>query len=105
MPRLVRRMARTAAVVGTAAAVSNSVSHKQQAAQPAPPPADAAPPAEQQQPAAVLAPEAASQAAAEPVGVDTNDKLAQLKELGELKTTGVLTDAEFETQKQKILGS
>jgi len=37
--------------------------------------------------------------------VDTNDTLAQLKQLGELKTAGVLTDAEFEAQKQKILGS
>jgi hypothetical protein len=34
-----------------------------------------------------------------------NDTLAQLKQLGELKTQGVLTDAEFETQKQTILGS
>ena len=33
----------------------------------------------------------------------TDDKLAQLKELGELKTSGVLTEAEFEDQKAKIL--
>jgi hypothetical protein len=33
----------------------------------------------------------------------TDDKLAQLKELGELKSSGVLTDAEFEAQKAKIL--
>jgi hypothetical protein len=32
-----------------------------------------------------------------------DDKLAQLKQLGELKTAGVLTDAEFEVQKDKIL--
>jgi hypothetical protein len=32
-------------------------------------------------------------------------KLAQLKELGELKTQGVLTEAEFEAQKTKILNS
>jgi hypothetical protein len=33
----------------------------------------------------------------------TDDKLEQLKQLGELKTSGVLTDAEFEAQKAKIL--
>jgi hypothetical protein len=33
-----------------------------------------------------------------------SQKLAQLKELGELKSQGVLTDAEFETQKRRILG-
>jgi hypothetical protein len=32
-------------------------------------------------------------------------KLAQLKSLGELKTQGVLSDAEFEAQKQRILQS
>jgi hypothetical protein len=34
-----------------------------------------------------------------------SDKLAQLKQLGELKASGVLTEAEFEAQKAKILGS
>jgi hypothetical protein len=29
--------------------------------------------------------------------------LQQLKELGDLRTSGVLTEAEFETQKAKIL--
>jgi hypothetical protein len=32
-----------------------------------------------------------------------DNKLAQLKQLGELKQAGVLTDAEFEVQKDKIL--
>jgi hypothetical protein len=40
-----------------------------------------------------------------PAAPSTDDKLAQLKELGELKTAGVLTDAEFEVQKEKILQS
>jgi hypothetical protein len=31
------------------------------------------------------------------------DPLEQLKQLGELRTAGVLTDAEFEAQKAKIL--
>ncbi len=99
MPGLVRGVARTAVIAGTATAVSNRVSRRQmgrwqdqadqqaaeqQAAQPqyAPPP----PPA----PAAAEAP-------------SMDDKLEQLKQLGELKTAGVLTDAEFEAQKARIL--
>jgi uncharacterized protein YnzC (UPF0291/DUF896 family) len=33
-----------------------------------------------------------------------DDKIAQLKELAGLKDAGVLTEAEFEAQKAKILG-
>jgi len=33
-----------------------------------------------------------------------SEKLAQLQQLGELKSQGVLTEAEFEAQKQRILG-
>jgi hypothetical protein len=33
----------------------------------------------------------------------TTDRLEQLKTLGELRQSGVLTDAEFEAQKAKIL--
>ena len=33
------------------------------------------------------------------------DKLSQLKKLGELRQSGVLTEAEFEMEKQKILNS
>jgi hypothetical protein len=32
-------------------------------------------------------------------------KLAQLQQLGELKAQGILTEAEFEAQKNKILAS
>ena len=39
-----------------------------------------------------------------PSGGTTDDKLAQLKQLGQLHESGVLTDAEFEAAKQKILG-
>jgi len=88
---LIRGVARTAVIAGTATAVSNRVSRRQAnrwAAQDQqsydqqqqyyeePPPAPAAP---------------------EP------DPLEQLQKLGELKAAGVLTDAEFEVQKQKIL--
>ena len=80
---LLRGVARVAVISGTATAVSNRVSRRQadrwsqedqgQYQEPAP----AAPPAA--------------------------DPLEELKKLGELKTAGVLTDAEFEAQKAKIL--
>jgi hypothetical protein len=38
-----------------------------------------------------------------PAASSTEDRLKQLKELGELKASGVLTEAEFEAQKAKIL--
>ncbi len=88
MPGLIRGVARTAVVAGTATHVSNNVSRRQAnkwAAQneqaqpeqqyaPPPPPAPAAP-----------------------------DPIAQLKELGELHASGVLTDEEFAAQKAKLL--
>ena len=91
MPGLLRGIARTAAVAGTATAVSNRVSRRQynrwadqdqqqydqqQAAQPAPPP-----------PAAAPAP----------------DRMTQLKQLGDLKAQGVLTEEEFNAEKARIL--
>ena len=94
MPGLIRGVARTAVVAGTATAVSGRVSRRQQgkwAAQ------------EQQQQQAEAPPAAPAPVAAPPQGGDMDDKLAQLKQLGELKTAGVLTDAEFEVQKDKIL--
>jgi hypothetical protein len=95
MPGLLGGIARTAVVAGTATAVSNRVSRRQanrwaqqddqqyaqqQYAQPqyeqAPPPAPAA-----------------------------SDTVSQLKDLADLKAQGILTDAEFEAQKAKILAS
>jgi hypothetical protein len=38
-----------------------------------------------------------------PAGI-SNDAIDQLKELGQLRDSGVLTDAEFAAQKQKLLG-
>ena len=91
MPGLLGGIARTAVVAGTATAVSNRVSRRQanrwaqqeqqQYAQPqyeqAPPPAPAAAP----------------------------DTVSQLKDLADLKAQGILTDAEFQAQKAKILAS
>ena len=40
-----------------------------------------------------------------PVSTDMGDKLVQLKQLGDLRASGVLTDAEFEVQKASILSA
>ena len=93
MPRLMRTVARTAAVAGTATAVSNRVSRRQANRW-----SDQAEAQAAEQQAAV--PQAPPAGTAEP---STDDKLAQLKELGELKTSGILTEEEFEAQKAKIL--
>jgi hypothetical protein len=89
MPGLLRGMARTAVVAGTATAVSNRVSRRQgerwaeqeTAAAPAP-----APPAP--------TPTAPAQA---------SSPIEQLKELAALHDQGVLTDEEFAAQKAKLL--
>jgi Short C-terminal domain len=99
MPGLIRGVARTAAIAGTATAVSNRVSRRQagrwaeQEQQQAPP--------QQYAPEPQYAPP--PQAAPQPQGADMDAKLAQLKELGALKEAGVLSDYEFESQKQRIL--
>ena len=94
MPGLLRGVARTAVIAGTATSVSNRVSRRQgqrwaqqeeqQMAQQAPAPVAAAP-----------APPAAG-------GQSTID---QLKELGELKAQGILTEEEFTAQKAKLLNA
>jgi hypothetical protein len=83
---LLRGVARTAVIAGTATAVSNRVSRRQadRWAQ-----EDQGQEQQYQEPAPAAAPAA--------------DPLEQLKQLGELKASGVLTDAEFEAQKAKIL--
>ncbi|MBD3927123.1 SHOCT domain-containing protein [Nocardioides cavernae] len=94
MPGLIRGVARTAAIAGTATAVSNRVSRRQAgrwAAQ------------EQQQYAQEPPPQQYAPPPPPPAQTGMDDKLAQLKELGELKTAGVLSDLEFEQQKARIL--
>jgi hypothetical protein len=83
---LLRGVARTAVIAGTATAVSNRVSRRQ---------AERWSQEDQQQYGGYE--EAPAPAAAAP------DPLEQLKQLGELKAQGVLTEAEFEAQKAKIL--
>lgn len=84
---LLRGVARTAVIAGTATAVSNRVSRRQANRW-----------AAEDQPQEQYY-EQAPPAAAEPAP----DPLEQLKQLGELKAQGVLTEAEFEAQKAKIL--
>ncbi len=100
MPGLIRGMARTAAIAGTATAVSGRVqrrqaekfasrdaqiyaereaAYQQQTAPPPPPPAAA------------------------PAPAGGGDMIEQLKQLGELHAQGILTDEEFAAQKAKLL--
>ena len=91
---LIGGMARTAVVAGTATAVSNRVSRRQAnrwAAQEQPQQEYAAPPPPPPPPAA------------QPAASSQSDMLDALQKLGELKSAGVLTEAEFEYQKGRIL--
>ncbi|MFF0157927.1 SHOCT domain-containing protein [Streptomyces sp. NPDC005263] len=94
MPGLIRGVARTAVVAGTATAVSNRVSRRQQGRW-----------AEQASQEAPQQQVRYSEPAAAPPSDDMSSKIDQLKQLGELKSQGVLTEAEFETQKSRILSS
>ncbi len=79
MPGLLRGVARTAVVAGTATAVSNRVSRRQGERWAAE--------NEAQQPSS---------------GAD--DQVAQLQQLASLKEQGILTQEEFDAKKQQILG-
>jgi len=97
MPGLIRGVARTAVIAGTASAVGGRVNHRQQekwAAQ------DQQQYAQQQQQQQQYAPPPP----AAPAAPAENDTIAQLKQLGELHEQGILTDEEFAAQKAKILG-
>ncbi len=90
MPGLLRGIARTAVVAGTATAVSNRVSRRQaerwqsQGSSNEPEPA-------YQEPAPQYAPPPAP------------DPIQQLKDLADLKAQGILTEEEFAAQKARIL--
>lgn len=118
MPGLIRGVARTAAIAGTATAVSNRVSRRQagrwadqeqqQYEQAAPPPQYQQPVYQEPPPPPPPVPVAVVQqpvAPPPPASPDMDAKLAQLQQLGELKAQGILTDVEFEIQKQRILSS
>lgn len=111
---LLRGMARTAVVAGTATAVSNRVSRRQanrwqqqsdaeayNQQQYAPPPQQYAPPPQQQY---SPPPQQYSAAPAPAPGGMDDDTISQLKKLGELHSSGILTDDEFANAKAKLLG-
>jgi hypothetical protein len=100
---------KTAATVAVASSVHGRVQRRQQnrwaaqdpanaaaAAAPPPPPQYAAPAPQQPVPPP-------QQPAASAQSADMGDRLAQLKQLGELFSAGILTQAEFEQQKARIL--
>lgn len=96
MPGLVRGMARTAAVVGTATATRNAV-NRRQADKNAQAYAHAMDTAYAQAQPAAMAP-VPQQGAVE------EDVITQLERLGALKAQGLLTEEEFAAQKAKIMG-
>lgn len=94
MPGLLRGMARTAVVAGTATAVSNRVSRRQARRWGYQDPY-AAPAYDEPEPAPAPAPAPAATGA---------DPIAQLRELAKLRDDGILTDEEFAAEKRKLLG-
>ncbi len=120
-PGLMGTMARTAVVAGTATVVAGSVSQhgQQKAAQ-----QQQAAAAQQQQEAAqqqAMIDQAAAQAAAQtaaqlqaqqpaaqpaaPPAAAPEDRMAKIKELGEMRSQGLLTDEEFAAEKARILAT
>lgn len=100
MPGLIRGVARTAVVAGTASGVAGRVQRRQArkfADQ------DAQTYAQQQQAYDQYAPPP-QQYAPQPAA-PAPDPIQQLKQLGELRDQGILTEEEFAAQKAKILGS
>ncbi len=113
MPGLVRGMARTAAVVGTATATRNAVNRRQaeknmaayqnavdstSSQQPQQQVVYAEPPPQQ---VVYAAPPQVAPATAAPT---QDDVITQLERLGALKAQGILTEEEFAAQKAKLLG-
>ena len=95
MPGLMRGMARTAAVVGTATATRNAVNRRG---------AEKNAQAQAQADAAYV--QTVQQAAPPPPPAPSpeEDVITQLERLGALKAQGILTEEEFAAQKTKLLG-
>ena len=91
MPGLLRGVARTAVIAGTATSVSNRVSRRQGQRW-----------AQQEGYGQTAYAEPAAPAPAAPAAAD--DPVAKLRELGELHQSGVLNDEEFSAAKAKLLG-
>jgi|tagenome__1003787_1003787.scaffolds.fasta_scaffold20971014_4 hypothetical protein len=97
MPGLLRGVARTAVVAGTATAVSNRVSRRQANRWSS----DGSYPPQQQQQQYEQAPPPQQYA---PAPEEAPDPVAQLRELAKLRDDGILTEEEFAAEKHKILG-
>ncbi|MFF3332844.1 SHOCT domain-containing protein [Streptomyces sp. NPDC002888] len=95
MPGLLRGVARTAVISGTATAVSNRVSRRQAGRW-----------AQQDYERQSVAQQdvGTAPATSQPPAEEMTDKIDQLKQLADLKAQGVLTDEEFESQKRRVLG-
>jgi hypothetical protein len=87
MPGLLRGVARTAVIAGTATHVSNNVSRRQARRW-----------SEQQEPVQ-------EQVQQQPVEIQqTSDPYLELEKLGKLRDEGILTNEEFDAKKKQILG-
>jgi len=100
MPGLLRAVVRTAAVAGTATAVSNRVSRRQAERWQQ----QGSYPYDQPEPEPAYAEPAPAYAAAPAPAAPQADTIQQLKDLAALREQGVLTDQEFEAQKARVLG-
>ncbi|MFI6299260.1 SHOCT domain-containing protein [Nonomuraea sp. NPDC050790] len=87
-PGLIGAMARTAVITGTATAVSGGVQRRQERR------------AAEQEAAAQAA---SGQAPRQPVS--PTERMSLLRELGQMKADGLLTEAEFAAEKARILAS
>ncbi len=89
---VLRTVGRTAVIAGTATVVAGGVNRHQQNKW-----------AQQEQAQQEAAPPPAAAPAAAPAGGDSDELINKLKELASLKDQGILTEAEFNDQKAKIL--
>lgn len=91
MPGLLRGVARTAVIAGTASAVNGRVQRRQ---------------AERfaERDARIYADREQAYADTTAAAAPASDRIEQLRQLGELRTSGVLTDEEFASEKARIMG-
>lgn len=94
MPGLLRGVARTAVISGTATAVSNRVSRRQ---------AGRWAQQDYEQQRAYQQQASPPTAAPQPDADDMTSKVDQLKQLTDLKAQGALSEEEFEEQKRRVL--
>ncbi|MFD9946348.1 SHOCT domain-containing protein [Nonomuraea sp. NPDC059023] len=90
-PGLIGAMARTAVITGTATAVSGGIQRRQARRM------------EEQE--AASAAQAQAQAQAQAPATDPAERMRLLRELGQMKADGLLTEAEFAAEKARILAS